>query len=137
MNAKKVRNYRSKNTGKAVFVYEVTGTAPEMEAFKTAQGEYYREDDKSGKALWFSVNFIGENGKLIITSTGKITADMSKFDEAQSIVEQYGGNFGNVLAQSIVAGLTGSAPQPAPAPVAETPQQVDAPAESNKDVDEM
>ena len=126
MKGRKVRNYRSKNTGKPVFVYEVSGTATELEAFKSAQGEFYREDDKTGKPLFFTVNFMGEQGNLIITSAGKIAQDMSKFDEAQSIVEQYGGNFGQVLAQSLVAGITGTTPAPTEAVAQEEPKDVDA-----------
>ena len=67
-----------------------------------------------------------EQGNLIITSAGKIAQDMSKFDEAQSIVEQYGGNFGQVLAQSLVAGITGTTPEPTEAVAQEETKDVDA-----------
>lgn len=108
MKAKKVRNYRSKNTGKPVFVYEVSGTADELKAYKKAQGEFFREDDTTGAPLYFTTNFMGNDGNLIITSKGSVAQDMSKFDEAQSLVEQYGGNFGNVLAQNVVGNILGT-----------------------------
>lgn len=139
MKAKKIRNYRSKNTGKPVFVYAVTGTAEEMKTYKEAQGTFYREDDTTGEALYFTTNFMGPQGNLIITSKGKIAQDMSKFDEAQSLVEQYGGNFGNVLAQSVVASITGNAPaaQPVEAPAAENSEVKEPAGEESKNPDEL
>lgn len=116
MNVKLLRSYRSKN-GNATFVYTVDGSTADMEAFKTAQGEYYREDDKSGKALWFTTRCIGPSGKLIITTNGNIVPDMSAFDQAASLAAQYGGNFGEQLAKQAAQAILGvSAPATESAP---------------------
>lgn len=125
MNVSFQRSYKSKNTGTPVFVYSVTGTATELTAYEQAQGEYYREDTKTGKPLWFTTRCIGDNGKLIITSNDKVVADMSEFDKSASIAAQYGGNLGQMLASQAASALLGlskpavaDAPAPAPEAVA-------------------
>lgn len=97
MKATFTRSYRSKK-GNATFVYNVQGTKDELKAFKTAQGAYYRESDE-GTPLFFTTRFIGDDGILLITTNGNIVPDMSAFDKQASLAEQYGGNFGNALAQ--------------------------------------
>ena len=125
MNAKKVRNYRSSKTGNTVFVYEVTGTDAELKAYKKAQGDFYREDDKTKAVLFFTTNFFGAVGTLIITAKGKVVPDMSVFDEAKSLVEQNGGNFGEVLAQGLVAQMLGAQPAPAAIEAPAAPAKAD------------
>lgn len=127
MNIKLIRSYRSKN-GNPTFVYAVSGNQADLEAFKQAQGEFYREDEKTGSPLWFTTRCVGDNGKLIITTNGKVVPDMSAFDQAASIAAQYGGNFGQELAKQAAMSILGAnhAPSvPAAAPQAEA--SVDAP----------
>lgn len=109
MNVKLARSYRSKN-GNTTFVYNVEGTPTQVAEFKTAQGDFYREDDKTGKPLWFTTRCIGNTGKLVITSKGKVVPDMSAFEQAASLAKQFGGNFGNELAKASVAKLLGNTP---------------------------
>ena len=97
MKIKLIRSYRSKN-GNATFVYGVSGSNADLDAFKEAQGDYYREDT-DGTPLWFTTRCVGDNGSLIITTNGNIVPDMSAFDQAASIASQYGGNFGQELAK--------------------------------------
>ena len=111
MNVKFVRSYRSKN-GNPTFVYEVSGSDADLAKYKEIQGGYYREDEKTGKPLFFTVNCIGKTGKLIITSNNKVVPDMSAFDQAASLAKQYGGNFGQELAKQAAQGIMGTAPQP-------------------------
>ncbi len=127
MNVSLLRSYRSKN-GNATFVYVVSGKDADLEAFKNAQGEYYREDDK-GRPLWFTTRCIGNSGKLIITTNGNVVPDMSAFDQAASLASQYGGNFGAELAraaaQSIVGGTPAADSAPAQAPAPQDSGEVD------------
>lgn len=97
MKIKLMRSYTSRN-GNKVFVYSVTGTKSQLEAYKTAQGENYREAE-DGTPLWFTVRCVGETGSLIITTNNKVVPDMSAFDQAASLAAQYGGNFGQELAK--------------------------------------
>jgi hypothetical protein len=122
MNVSLLRSYRSKN-GNATFVYVVKGNATDLEAFKAAQGEYFREDEK-GQPLWFTTRCIGNTGKLIITTNGNVVPDMSAFDQAASLAEQYGGNFGAELARSAAQAILGHSAHQAeePAPAAVTPE---------------
>lgn len=110
-----IRSYRSKN-GNATFVYGVKGNATDMEAFKEAQGDFYRED-ADGTALWFTTRCVGQAGKLIITTNGNVVPDMSAFDQASSLAAQYGGNFGAELAKSAAQAILGlsSTPDATPA----------------------
>jgi len=106
MNVKLSRNYRSQN-GNTVFVYTVKGSVAQMEAYKEAQGDNYRESEE-GEALWFTTRCIGDRGKLVITSKGKIVPDMSAYEQAASLSAQFGGNFGAELAKASVANLMGT-----------------------------
>ncbi len=113
LNVTLVRDYVSKN-GNDTFVYAVSGDKESLASFKKAKGKYYREDDgKSGNVdagtpLWFTTKCIGDTGKLVITSKGNVIADMSAFRKAQSMSEQFGGNFGQELARASVANLLGN-----------------------------
>jgi len=122
MNIKLIRSYRSKN-GNSTFVYSVNANATDLAAFKTAQGEYYREDE-NGSPLWFTTRCVGQSGKLIVTTNGNVVPDMSAFDQAASIAAQYGGNFGQELAKQAAQSIFGgknhqaeTAPQASPADV--------------------
>ena len=103
LKVQSIRVYRSKN-GNPTFVYQVSGQKADLEAFKKAQGEYYRVD-ADGNPLWFTTRFIGEEGKLIITNNGNVVPDMSEFDKQASLVAQYGGNFGEILAKQAIKNL--------------------------------
>jgi hypothetical protein len=100
------RSYRSQK-GNTVFVYTVKGTESQIDAYKAAQGDNYRETE-DGVSLWFTTRCIGNNGSLIITEKGKVVPDMSAFEQAASLAKQYGGNFGQELAKAAVANLIGS-----------------------------
>lgn len=112
MDIHKIRSYRSKNSGRVVFVYGVKGTTQELTQFAEAQGEYHRTDDQSGEPLWFTTKFVGNQGKLVITSNGNVVPDMSNFDAANSLAEQYGGNLGQELARAAAQQLLGGTPEP-------------------------
>jgi len=107
MKVSLLRSYRSKN-GNATFVYKVNANANDLESFKEAQGDYYREDT-DGSPLWFTTRCIGKSGQLIITTNGNVVPDMSSFDQAASIAEQYGGNFGQELAKTAAQAILGTA----------------------------
>ena len=111
MNVKLARSYKSKK-GNVVFVYTVTGSDEQIEQFKVAQGDNFREDE-NGKPLWFTTRCVGNSGTLIITTKGNIVPDMSQFDQANSLAKQYGGNFGQELARMTAEHLLGPAPRQA------------------------
>jgi hypothetical protein len=131
MNVSLLRSYRSKN-GNATFVYTVKGNKADIAAFTEAQGDYYREDDTSGQPLWFTTRCIGQTGKLIVTTNGNIVPDMSAFDQASSLAEQYGGNFGAELARAAAQSLVGGG-----TPTADTPAPTPAPNEGSDDISKM
>ena len=107
-----LRTYRSRN-GNATFVYKVNASATDLDSFKEAQGDFYREDT-DGSPLWFTTRCVGNTGSLIITTNGNIVPDMSKFDQANSIATQYGGNFGQELAKMSAQAILGVTPPVAP-----------------------
>jgi len=117
MDVKLVRSYKSAK-GNTVFVYAVTAKANDAEAFKTASGDFYRESD-DGTPLWFTTRCIGNSGKLVITSKGKIVPDMSAYEQAASLAKQFGGNFGQELARAAAAKLSGNSGNTESEPTAE------------------
>lgn len=120
MKVKLLRSYRSKK-GNPTFVYEVDGTEAQLAEYKRIQGGFFREDEATGKALWFTTRCIGQTGTLIITTNGNIVPDMSKLDQAASIVAQYGGNLGESIANAAAADFLGLSAPAASAPVASAP----------------
>lgn len=125
MNITFSRNYVKKETGNDVFVYIVTGTPEEMESFKAAQGSNYRVDQKTGDILWFNSRYVGETGKLLITSNNKVVADTSAFAKAKSLSAQYGGNFGQELARAAAANLVAGLSKPSASVPASSTQGAD------------
>jgi hypothetical protein len=111
-----LRSYRKSTTGNTVFVYRVSGTEKQLEAFKAAQGDNLVVDAEHGP-LWFTTRCIGQTGTLVITSKGKVVPDMSAFEQAASLAKQYGGNFGQELARASVAKLLGNPTVDAPVDV--------------------
>jgi hypothetical protein len=95
LKAKFVKNYKTRKTvnGESVlqtrFIYNVSGTEEELKAYEEAQGEYYQTDDKTGKALYFSTSYAGDNIELTIGDNGVYT-DTSEMDKLKSLIDQYG-----------------------------------------------
>ncbi len=119
LSVKMQRSYKSKN-GNRTFVYAVSGKPSDLEAYKEAQGEFYRVDDKTNEPLWFTTRCIGKNGTLIITDNGNVVPDMSEYDEAASLAEQYGGNLGEMLAREAAQRLLGGNRKTSSAPTPES-----------------
>ncbi len=116
LNATFQRSYKSKK-GNTTFVYVVTGSEANLAKYKTIQGDFYREDEASKKALFFTTRFVGDNVSLIITPNDKIVPDMSEFEKANSLASQFGGNLGQALAQSAAAKLMGGSHSQPSAPI--------------------
>jgi hypothetical protein len=106
LTAKFSRNYRSKK-GNVVFIYEVSGNEKSIAAYEEAMGDNIRHDEVSGKALFFTTRYSGDNAKLLITSNGRVVIDTSDFDKAASLAAQFGGNLGESLANAAAATLLG------------------------------
>ena len=126
LRIKASNTYVSKN-GNDTFVYEVSGTEAELKEYKKAKGEFYREE--AGTPLFFTTDYVGENGSLIITSKGNVIADKSAFKKASSLASQFDGPLGQAIAQQAAAQLLGngsSTPVSAPAVATVAP---DSPAE--------
>ena len=121
MKIKLIRSYKKLNKLQVlvtVFVYAiVNATAEQLAKYKAVLADNFREDE-DGQALWFSTRCVGQTGTLIITSANKVVADTSKFDEAASLAQQYGGNLGTELAKHAANMLLGA--QVAPANVQST-----------------
>lgn len=117
-----LRNYRKAETGNMVYVYGVSGTPEQLEAFAKAQGDNHVVDEETGVQLWFSTRFIGDTGQLSISRNGKVFADTSEFDKANSLCEQYKGTalgeqLARVMAEKLLEGLsTGKTATPAGKP---------------------
>jgi hypothetical protein len=121
------RQYRKPVTGQLVYVYEVTGSTQEMEDYKEAQGEHFREDEVTGSALFFTVRpFITPSGVLGISQKGDVYQDTSELDKIEAIVTNKGGNFGDILAEKLLGNLLG-----APSIVSEAAPAEKQPAEGN------
>lgn len=103
-----------------MFVYMVSGSEQQLADYKAAAGDHYREDD-DGNPIWFSSNYVGKTGKLLITTKGKIVPDTSEFDQAASMAAQYGGNLGQALANAFASQIVGRPVGNTVAPVSTDP----------------
>lgn len=91
-------------TGKpvVVFRYLVDGKQPALDIYKDVQGGFLRECETTGKALWFTTRYCGEQATLLVNpDTGKCFPDMSEFRKLASLAEQ----FGPQVAQSAISKL--------------------------------
>jgi len=116
MKVKYLSSYRS-TKGNTVFRYAVTGSKEQIDAYKAAQGDNYREDEATGQPIWFTTRFIGNTGTLIHTTNGKIVPDMSAYEQAASLAKQFGGDLGVELAKQAAAQLLGGNPNTVANPV--------------------
>ncbi len=97
--------------GNDTFVYTVEGDAASLKAYKKAKGKYYREED--GVALFFTTDFFGESGNLIITKKGNVIPDKSAYKKAASLASQFDGPLGEAIARQFAEQLLGKAQAPA------------------------
>ena len=97
LKAKLVGSYRKPVTGTKVFRFNVFGTDAELQEFETAQADNYRVDDTTGKPLWFSTRYVGDNVDLIITSNNQVVADDTEMSKLQSLVEQFGADTAKLI----------------------------------------
>lgn len=110
VNVTYVRQYSTNKNGKrvTVFVYRVSGT-PELKAkYKELQGKFYRPDTETNEPLYFTKHYMGTSGTLILTDSGKVAPDMSKYEKAASLCDQFDGVFGQTLAQRLVSDIMGT-----------------------------
>lgn len=90
LTAKLVGSYRKPVTGTKVFRFNVFGTESELQEFETAQGDNYRVDEQTGKPMWFTTRYVGDNINLVITKDNNVVADDTEMSKLQSLVEQFG-----------------------------------------------
>lgn len=110
INCKGVFPHTSKKDGvvRDRFVFEVTGSEKDIAEYKKAQGDFYQEDKKSGKPLFYSFNCAPDGSKLVITEKGKIFADDTEIRKAKSLVAQFGGDLGAAYAKEMASKLSGN-----------------------------
>ena len=106
MNAKFLRSYRN-GKGTIVFVYTLLASELILKKYEEIQGDNFRKDEETGKSLFFTINYGGDDMKVIITPKDKVVADMSEYQKAASLAAQFGGNFGSALASAAANKLLG------------------------------
>lgn len=104
LNAKFVRQYRN-SKGTLMFTYKVTGSAEALAEYEKVQGDHFRRDKVTNDVLFFTSRCFGTAGQLIITKNDKVIPDMSEFDMADNIAQQYGGSLGNSIANAMSVNL--------------------------------
>ncbi len=114
-----------------VFVYKITGTKSALARYEELQGDNYREDEETGDVLFFSTRYFGESGNIIITANDKIAPDLSAVKKQASLVNQFGGQIGEALAQKIADQLLGVK---ATTPPAETPVVTESEDEAEEEI---
>ena len=124
MKGKFLRSYRSKN-GNTTFVYAVSGSADQIDEFKIVQGDYFRESD-DGKPLWFTTRYAGETVSLVLTQgdNQRYIPDMSAYEKAASLADQFKGTLGQEIAKQSVTKLLGTkqeSPVPTEVPADDQP----------------
>lgn len=110
VNVNYLRQYVAVKNGKRVtiFVYKVSGPQVLLDKYKEIQGTFFRPDTETGEPLYFTKMYMGDKGTLILTDNNKIVPDMSKYEKAASLCEQFDGVFGQTLAQRLVSDIMGT-----------------------------
>lgn len=118
--------------GIVMFRYIVSGTESELQAYKEAQADFYRESD-DGQPYFFTPNWTGDNITLGITSKGKVFADTANIDKGVSLMNRYPGQLGQEIAKLLAAQLmSGATGQSAASTLASAPAQQEASGEEGK-----
>jgi len=119
----KYSNSYVNDKGTDVFVHHVFGTPEELEAYETAQGEFYRFDKETGRPLYYSIDHVAKTGKLGISQkSGNVYVDDSEMKIAKATVKKAGGDFGKALADAYAQkflGISVAPPSVAVAPAVE------------------
>lgn len=112
VNVNYLRQYGAVKNGKRVtiFVYKVSGPQALLDKYKEIQGTFFRPDTETGEPLYFTKHYMGDKGTLILTDNNKIVPDMSKYEKAASLCDQFDGVFGQTLAQRLVSTIMGETP---------------------------
>jgi hypothetical protein len=125
----KIKFLRSYPKGdKTQFVYTVDGTPEEIAKYKALQGTFLREDDATGKPLYFTSQAVtGDTGTLKFNTKGDgVYVDRSAIAKQNSLVAQYPGKIGDALASQIASEiLGGKKPVVATAPAVEVTEEED------------
>lgn len=129
LNAKYSHFYRKAVTGNVVFVYHVNGSADALQAYQDAQANNYKEDDATGKPLWFTSDingFPGQSIELLQTSNGNFILDNSaatmQVAQVKGMFKQFAGvpemqaHLGGAIAQALAANLFGTVKAPVALP---------------------
>lgn len=98
MKAKFTNSYRK--NGNPVFVFRVSGSATELEAYRDSAGSNLREDE-AGNPLFFTTRYAGETINLVKTASGSYIADTSAFAQAEGML----GNFASAEMRAAMAGI--------------------------------
>jgi hypothetical protein len=119
------RSYRkaSKIAGarpRLTFVYAVSGPKESLDHYAATQGEFYRESD-NGEPLYFTQRFAGESCELVVKQDESAWfPDTSALDIQVALAEQYGGNFGQSLADRLASKLVTKSQTPTARPATGT-----------------
>ena len=114
-------------------------TAEELEAFKDAQGEFYAEDETTGKPLWFSNKFAGNDVKLSISQKGNVYADNTESDIIVGLSKEHGISIKDAMDLYKLMGAPKAVAAKVEEPVdepAKVEEPVDEPAKVEEPVDE-
>lgn len=100
-------HHQYKKDGKPVFVYDISGPQAELDAYQESKGEFARTNEDTGNPVFFTRDFSGKSCPFKISGKGNYYLDTSEMDMMASMVERYGGNLGQAMANSFVAQMTG------------------------------
>lgn len=93
LKGKFVGQYRSSRTGNLVFKYDISGKAEDVQDYEESKGTDIRHNEESGSPLFFTVNYDGDNIKLIKTQPqdgeGEWIVDTSEVDKLQNLAQRY------------------------------------------------
>lgn len=105
MRATQTGKYRSKKSGNLVYTYALDLNEEQTAQYKASKGEYYVEDDVTGKPLLFTNKSVGKQCPVIITSAGEFRLDNSSIVEAAQLANDLGGAVADAIAKQMMQGL--------------------------------
>jgi hypothetical protein len=102
LNEEGKRKLDSKGEPITVFKYRVKGKPEDLEKYEEIMTAGKHTCKDSIGLLWFTTQPVGEKGKLCISTNGKIYADTTANDLASSLIKQYPGQLGLMLAKDVL-----------------------------------
>lgn len=89
-----VRQYRKRETGKLVFVYNIKGTPDEIKAYQASNPKHI-VDSVTKEVLFFTVRFVGKTAEMLEGANKQWYPDTTELDQRANLEQNFSVSIAN------------------------------------------